>query len=113
MTNIASLKRLKKSGFEVVGKLKADKVKRFHLDEDGNLVLVAYNPKKSVWFHLVRTLTAEILNIICDSGLDAVNSAARLIKFVDADIVITGGTGPMSKASFVLKDTRFGYRISS
>ena len=48
LTNIASLKRLKKSGFEVVGKLKADKIKRFHLDEDGNLVLVAYNPKKSV-----------------------------------------------------------------
>jgi RimJ/RimL family protein N-acetyltransferase len=47
-TNIPSLKRVKKNGFEVVGKIKADRMRRFHLAEDGNLVLVAYKPQKSV-----------------------------------------------------------------
>ena len=57
--------------------------------------------------------TAETLNIVCGSGLDAVNSAARLIQLGDADIVIAGGTESMSKAPFALKDARFGYRMGS
>lgn len=59
------------------------------------------------------TTTAETLNIVCGSGLDAVNSAARLIQVGDADVVIAGGTESMSKAPFVLKDARFGYRMGS
>lgn len=57
--------------------------------------------------------TAETLNIVCGSGLDAVNSAARLIRSGDADVVIAGGTESMSKAPFALKDARFGYRMGS
>lgn len=57
--------------------------------------------------------TAETLNIVCGSGLDAVNSAARLIQSGDADIVITGGTESMSNAPFALKQARFGYRMGS
>lgn len=34
---------------------------------------------------------AETLNVVCGSGLDAVNTAARLILTGDADIVIAGG----------------------
>ena len=37
------------------------------------------------------TTTAETLNIVCGSGLDAVNSAARMMQSGDADIVVAGG----------------------
>ncbi len=57
--------------------------------------------------------TAETLNIVCGSGLDAVNSAARLIQAGDAEIVIAGGMESMSNAPFVLKQARFGYRMGS
>lgn len=57
--------------------------------------------------------TAETLNIVCGSGLDAVNSAARLILSGDADVVIAGGMESMSNAPFALKQARFGYRMGS
>lgn len=57
--------------------------------------------------------TAETLNIVCGSGLDAVNSAARMIQSGDADIVVAGGMESMSKAPFALPDARFGYRMGS
>ena len=57
--------------------------------------------------------TAETLNIVCGSGLDAVNSTARLIQSGDADVVVAGGMESMSKAPFALHDARFGYRMGS
>ena len=62
---------------------------------------------------LPYSTTAETLNIVCGSGLDAINSAARLIRSGDADSVIAAGTESMSKAPFALKDARFGYRMGS
>lgn len=59
------------------------------------------------------TTTAQTLNIVCGSGLDAVNSAARLIQSGDADIVIAGGMESMSRAPFALQDARYGYRMGS
>jgi len=55
--------------------------------------------------------TAETLNIVCGSGLDAINSAARLIISGDAEVVTAGGTESMSNAPFAMKDARFGYRM--
>ena len=40
--NVPSLKRVKKNGFIEVCKLKADKLRRFHKDPNGDHVLVAY-----------------------------------------------------------------------
>ena len=57
--------------------------------------------------------TAETLNAVCGSGLDAVNSAARLILSGEADVVIAGGTENMSEAPFLLTEGRFGYRMGS
>lgn len=34
--------------------------------------------------------TAETLNVVCGSGLDAVNSAARMILTGEADVVVAG-----------------------
>lgn len=62
---------------------------------------------------LPYTTTAETLNVVCGSGLDAVNSAARLILSGDADVVVAGGMESMSNAPFALKQARFGYRMGS
>lgn len=59
------------------------------------------------------TTTAQTVNVVCGSGLDSVNSAARLIQSGDADIVVAGGMESMSKAPFVLQDARFGYRMGN
>lgn len=59
------------------------------------------------------TTTAQTVNIVCGSGLDAVNSAARMIQAGDADIVIAGGMESMSNAPFALHNARFGYRMGS
>lgn len=59
------------------------------------------------------TATAETLNMVCGSGLDSVNSAARLIVSGDADIVVAGGMENMSKAPFAMMQGRFGYRMGS
>ena len=55
--------------------------------------------------------TAVTLNIVCGSGLECVNTAARLIETGDADIVVAGGMENMSMAPYALKQARFGYRM--
>ena len=62
---------------------------------------------------LLHSTTAQTVNIVCGSGLDAVNSAARMIQSGDADIVIAGGMESMSQAPFALKEARYGYRMGS
>ncbi len=59
------------------------------------------------------TTTAETINVVCGSGLDAVNSAARMILCGDADVVIAGGMESMSNAPYALKQARFGYRMGN
>lgn len=59
------------------------------------------------------TATAQTLNIVCGSGLDAVNSAARMIQAGDADIVIAGGMESMSNAPFAVMNARYGYKMGS
>lgn len=62
---------------------------------------------------LPYTTTAQTVNIVCGSGLDALNSAARMIQAGDADIVVAGGMESMSNAPFALGKARFGYRMGS
>lgn len=62
---------------------------------------------------LPATTTAETINVVCGSGLDSVNNAARMIQTGDADIVIAGGMENMSMAPYVLKNARFGYRMGN
>ena len=59
------------------------------------------------------TTTAQTVNIVCGSGLDSVNLAARMIQAEDADIVIAGGMESMSKAPFAMMEGRYGYRMGS
>ena len=56
---------------------------------------------------------ALTLNIVCGSGLKAVNTAAALITAGEADVVVAGGTESMSLAPFALPKARFGYRMGN
>ena len=56
---------------------------------------------------------AMTLNVVCGSGLAAVNMGAALIASGDADIVVAGGTESMSNAPFALPKARFGYRMNN
>lgn len=57
--------------------------------------------------------TAETINVVCGSGLDSVNNAARMILCGDADIVVAGGVENMSAAPYLLKQARYGYRMGN
>ena len=56
--------------------------------------------------------TAVTVNVVCGSGLDAVNMAAEMIECGDADIVVAGGMENMSMAPYAAMNARFGYRMN-
>ncbi len=56
---------------------------------------------------------AVTINVVCGSGLNAVNMAAQMIIAGDADIVIAGGMENMSAAPYALPQARFGYRMGN
>lgn len=58
----------------------------------------------------VETLAVTI-NVVCGSGLESVNMAARMIQLGEADIVVAGGMENMDAAPYVLQQARYGYRM--
>lgn len=62
---------------------------------------------------LAVATTAQTINLVCGSGLDAVNSAARMIQSGDADIIVSGGMESMSNAPFAVMNGRYGYKMGS
>ena len=54
---------------------------------------------------------AVTLNVVCGSGLEAVNTGARLIAMGEADVVVAGGTENMDMAPFAMMKGRYGYRM--
>ena len=59
------------------------------------------------------TTPAVSLNVVCGSGLNAVNMAAQMVQCGDADIVVAGGMENMSMAPYALTKARFGYRMNN
>lgn len=57
--------------------------------------------------------SAQTINVVCGSGLEAVNTAARMIQTGDADIVVAGGMESMSKAPFAIMEGRYGYKMGN
>ncbi|GBD23920.1 Acetyl-CoA acetyltransferase [bacterium HR29] len=51
------------------------------------------------------------VNRICGSGLEAINTASRLILSGDAQVVVAGGAENMSRMPYYLRKARFGYRL--
>lgn len=56
---------------------------------------------------------ALTLNVVCGSGLRAVNMAAAMIEAGEADIIVAGGMESMSAAPYALPKARFGYRMNN
>ncbi len=56
---------------------------------------------------------AMTINMICGSGLKAVQLAAQAIISGDSDIVVAGGTENMTQAPYALKNARNGYRMGN
>ncbi|MBO5564972.1 MAG: acetyl-CoA C-acetyltransferase [Lachnospiraceae bacterium] len=59
------------------------------------------------------TVPAQTLNVVCGSGLNAVNMAAEKILAGGADIMVAGGMENMSMAPFALEKARYGYRMGN
>src|SRR3989454_9665002 len=47
----------------------------------------------------------------CASGLQAILSAAQLVREGEADIVLAGGAESMSRVPYMLERARWGYRL--
>ncbi len=54
---------------------------------------------------------AMTINRVCGSGLQAVATAAQVIRAGDASIVVAGGTESMSNAPYLLTQARWGLRM--
>ncbi|HGH9079206.1 TPA: acetyl-CoA C-acetyltransferase [Streptococcus pyogenes] len=57
--------------------------------------------------------TAFTLDMVCGSGLKAIQLAAQSIMLGNADIVIAGGVENMSQATYVSTQHRFGQRLGN
>lgn len=55
---------------------------------------------------------AVTVNVVCGSGLYAVNLASQMIISGEADIVVAGGMENMSMAPYALQHARYGYRMN-
>jgi acetyl-CoA C-acetyltransferase len=53
------------------------------------------------------------VNKVCGSGLKAVALAAQAIVAGDADLIVAGGMESMSRAPYLLKNARWGYRMGN
>ena len=53
------------------------------------------------------------VNKVCGSGLKAVALASQAIAAGDADLIVAGGMESMSRAPYLLKKARWGYRLGS
>ncbi len=71
------------------------------------------NPARQVGRHagLPDTSPAFTMNMACASGLQAILSAAQVIRDGEADIVLAGGTESMSRVPYMLDRARWGYRL--
>jgi acetyl-CoA C-acetyltransferase len=60
-----------------------------------------------------NTVAAFTVNKVCGSGLKAVTLAAQAIIAGDADLIVAGGVESMSRAPYLLKNARWGYRMGN
>lgn len=56
---------------------------------------------------------AMTVNVLCGSGMQAVNLAAKMIKLGEAETIVAGGTESMSNAPYLVPKGRTGYRFGN
>jgi len=59
------------------------------------------------------TVPATTVNKVCLSGLNTIYLADQMIQAGDAEVVVAGGMESMSKAPYLLKQAREGYRMGN
>ena len=80
---------------------------------------VIHTEPKDMYLSRVATLNGGLpketpaltLNRLCGSGLQAIVSAAQLIKLGDADVALAGGAESMSRGPYWMPDARWGSKM--
>jgi acetyl-CoA C-acetyltransferase len=58
-----------------------------------------------------KEVSSETVNKVCASGLRSAGIIDQAVRAGDLDVAVAGGMESMSKAPYLLKDARFGYRM--
>jgi len=58
-----------------------------------------------------KEVSSETVNKVCASGIRSAGMIDQAVRAGDLDVGVAGGMESMSKAPFMLKDARFGYRM--
>ena len=71
------------------------------------------NPARvaSVKADLPYSVPSMTINKVCGSGLKAISLAAQAIALGDADCIVAGGMESMSRAPYLIPETRWGARM--
>ena len=109
---------------ELAGQIIREAVKRAKIDPKavGTMVLgnVIHTEAKDMYVSRVACLkaglpqetTALTVNRLCGSGLQAIVSAAQMIKLGDADIAVGAGVESMSRGGYLMPTLRWGQRMN-
>ena len=92
-------------------------------DEVGHVVFgnVIHTEAKDMYLSRVAAVKGGIpvetpaltVNRLCGSGLQAIVSAAQMIKLGDADVAVAGGAESMSRAQYWIGGLRWGQRMNN
>src|SRR5437588_11734847 len=58
-----------------------------------------------------KEVSSETVNKVCASGIRSAGMVDQAVRAGDLDVAVAGGMESMSKAPYLLKDARFGYRM--
>jgi acetyl-CoA C-acetyltransferase len=58
-----------------------------------------------------KEVSSETINKVCASGIRSAGIIDQAVRAGDLDVAVAGGMESMSKAPYLLKDARFGYRM--
>jgi len=109
---------------ELAGQIVREAVKRANIDPKsvGTMVLgnVIHTEAKDMYVSRVACLkaglpqetTALTVNRLCGSGLQAIVSAAQMIKLGDADVAVGAGVESMSRGGYLMPTLRWGQRMN-
>ena len=109
---------------ELAGQIIREAVKRAKVDPKavGTMVLgnVIHTEAKDMYVSRVACIkaglpqetTALTVNRLCGSGLQAIVSAAQMIKLGDADVAVGAGVESMSRGGYLMPTLRWGQRMN-
>src|SRR5436190_8494217 len=58
-----------------------------------------------------KEVSSETINKVCASGIRSAGIVDQAVRAGDLEVAVAGGMESMSKAPYLLKDARFGYRM--